>query len=137
MFAAPGAVELKQSASEESFTLPAVADSSVGELPEEDLAIDMVNVAEAVESDLAAIEELGLVEGERSASGRILFSPIYLTKTFFLLVVTLIILTLVYDAFVSNNRRYERIVGQNFAHIMLFLAVGFLLILFRGGTIIP
>jgi len=66
-----------------------------------------------------------------------LFSPLYLTKTFFLLVVALIILTLIYDAFVSNNRRYERIVGQNFAHIMLFLTVGFLLILFRGGTIVP
>jgi len=131
MFAAPGAVEIKQSAGGESFTLPAPADSSVGKLPAEDIEID------TIESDLAETEDLGLVEGERSVSGRLLFSPIYLTKTFFLLVVVLIVLTLIYDAFVSKNRRYERIVGQNFAHIMLFLTVGFLLILFRGGTIIP
>ncbi|MFA6814060.1 MAG: hypothetical protein GX943_01045 [Candidatus Pacebacteria bacterium] len=131
MFAAPGAVEFKQSASKESYTLPAPADSSVGEIPTENIEIDVV------ESDLAKVGELGMVEGERSVSGRILFSPIYLTKTFFLLVVVLIILTLIYDAFISKNRRYQRVVGQNFAHIMLFLTVGFLLILFRGGTIIP
>ncbi len=131
MFASPGAVELQKTAEGESLTLPSMADSSINELPEENLGIDVV------ESELAEAEDLGLVEGERTASGRMLFSPIYLTKTFFLLVVALIILTLIYDSFVSNNRRYERIVGQNFAHIMFFLTVGFLLILFRGGTIIP
>jgi hypothetical protein len=131
MFAAPGAVELKANTGGESFTLPASADSSVGELPSENLEMNVI------ESELAKEEELGLVEGERSIGNRILFSPIYLTKTFFLLIVVLIVLTLVYDAFVSQNRRYERIVGQNFAHIMFFLTVGFLLILFRGGTIIP
>jgi len=131
MFGTPGAVELKQSASGEAITLPAPADSRVAQLPDEAMNIN------AIESELADTNELGLVEGERVASGRMLFSPLYLTKTFFLLVVALIILTLIYDAFVSNNRRYERIVGQNFAHIMLFLTVGFLLILFRGGTIVP
>jgi len=131
MFAAPGAIEVQRNSQGESFTLPSMADSSVSELPKDGLEIS------TVESELAETEDLGLVEGERTASGKILFSPIYLTKTFFLLVVALIILTLVYDSLVSNNRRYERIVGQNFAHIMFFLTVGFLLILFRGGTIIP
>jgi hypothetical protein len=131
MFAAPGAAEIGQTPRGESLTLPAPANNVIGEVPEEDLEIDVV------ESELAGAEELGIVEGDKSVSGRILFSPIYLTKTFFLLVVALIVLTLVYDAFISHNRRYERIVGQNFAHIMLFLTVAFLLILFRGGTIIP
>lgn len=131
MFGAPGAVEIKQNAGGKPITLPAPADNVVADLPKESLLTD------AVESELAGVEDLGLVEGEKSVSGKIIFSPIYLTKTFFLLVVILIILTLIYDAFVSKNHRYERIVGQNFAHIMLFLTVGFLLILFRGGTIIP
>ncbi len=131
MFATPGAVEVQKTAQGESFTLPSMADSSVNELPEEKPDISVM------ESELAEAEDLGLVEGERTASGKILFSPVYLTKTFFLLIVALIILTLIYDSFISNNRRYERIVGQNFAHIMFFLTVGFLLILFRGGSIIP
>ncbi|NLG06411.1 MAG: hypothetical protein GX559_01790 [Candidatus Pacebacteria bacterium] len=131
MFGAPGAVELKQTAEGRAINLPAPANNNIGELSAGNLQTDVV------ESELAGSDSLGLVEGEKSASGKILFSPIYLTKTFFLLIVVLIILTLVYDSFVSKNARYERIVGQNFAHIMLFLTVGFLLILFRGGTIIP
>lgn len=131
MFGTPGAVELKQTSEGRAINLPAPANKNIGELPIENLQTDVV------ESELAGADSLGLVEGEKSVSGKILFSPLYLTKTFFLLIVVLIILTLVYDSFISKNSRYERIVGQNFAHIMLFLTVGFLLILFRGGTIIP
>jgi hypothetical protein len=49
----------------------------------------------------------------------------------------MILMTLLYDAFVSKSRRYQRIVGQNFAHIMLFVSIAFLLILFKGGTVTP
>jgi hypothetical protein len=130
MFASPGAIEVQKTAQGESFTLPAMADNTVNESTK-------TAKRNVVESELAEIEELGLVEGKRIAGSRALFSPIDLTKTFFLLVVALIIFTLIYDSFVSSNRRYERIVGQNFAHIMFFLTVAFLLILFRGGNIIP
>lgn len=129
MFGTPGAVKLGQVAEGEGFSLPAMAEKPVTDLPPSD--------KNEAETTLADSEDLGLVEGKQAVSGKLLFSPLYLTKTFFLLIIILIVLTLIYDSFVSSNRRYERIVGQNFAHIMFFLTVGFLLILFRGGTVVP
>ena len=129
MFAAPGAVKLGQVNNQgQVITLPGTAENDTQ---------TVIETIEKTETNLASVDDLGLVQGERNTSGKILFSPLYLTKTFFILIIILIVLTLVYDSFISKNRRYERIVGQNFAHIMLFLTVGFLLILFRGGTVIP
>jgi|SRR5579859_866569 len=64
-----------------------------------------------------------------------IFSPLQLTKVFFLSVIILLVLTLLYDSFVMHNRNTVRLVGKNLAHIMLLVAVGFLLILFKGGVI--
>lgn len=64
-----------------------------------------------------------------------LFSPLQLTKAFFLGVIMLIILTLIYDSFVIGHRKTMRLVGQNLGHIILFSCVAFLLIFFKGGMI--
>ena len=125
MFASPGSVDLGRSSSGEQLLLPQAADSS-----------QTAPATNTHETDLANQGELGLVQGEQVKSA-LLFSPLYLTKTFFIMIVVLIILTLVYDSFLSKNRRYERIVSQNFAHIMFFLTIGFLLVLFRGGMVVP
>jgi len=77
------------------------------------------------------------VEGSQNTNAEIVLSPLHLTKTLFLIIIGMILMTLLYDAFVSNSRRYQRIVGQNFAHIMLFVSIAFLLILFKGGTVTP
>lgn len=64
-----------------------------------------------------------------------LLSPLQLTKAFFLAVIILIIMTLMYDAIIMSNRNTVRLVGKNFAHIMLLAVVAFLLIFFKGGVI--
>lgn len=116
MFASPGSVKMKTIGDGTEFHLP--------------------KAAEDVETTKLS-EEIEVVAGEQNINTEIVISPLHLTKTFFLIVITLIVMTLSYDAFVSNNRRYQRIVGQNFAHIMLFVSVAFLLILFKGGNIAP
>lgn len=64
-----------------------------------------------------------------------LFSALQLTKAFFLALIIMIVLTLVYDAFVIGNRKTARMVGKNLAHIIFLVSVGFLLIFFKGGII--
>jgi len=63
------------------------------------------------------------------------FTPLQLTKIFFLAIILLIILTLLYDSFVIGNRKTMRMVGENLGHVILFSGVAFLLILFKGGMI--
>ena len=116
MFAAPGSVKMKTLGDGTEFHLPKAAEE-----------VDKTKLS----------EEIDLVAGEANVNTEIVISPLHLTKTFFLIIIALIVMTLSYDAFVSNNRRYQRIVGQNFAHIMLFVSVAFLLILFKGGNIAP
>ncbi len=64
-----------------------------------------------------------------------LFTPLKLTKAFFLGVIMMIVMTLVYDSFVIGHRKTMRLVGQNLGHIILFSCVAFLLIFFKGGMI--
>jgi len=64
-----------------------------------------------------------------------LFSVLQLTKAFFLAMIIMIVLTLVYDAFVIGHYKTARLVGKNLAHILFFTAVGFLLIFFKGGIV--
>ena len=114
MFAAPGSVTMKTLGDGTEFHLPKAAE-------------------EIEETKLS--EEIEIVAGDRITNSEIVISPLHLTKTFFLIIIALILMTLIYDAFISNSRRYQRIVGQNFAHIMLFVSIAFLLILFKGGNI--
>lgn len=110
LFAVPSSVTLKSSAGNE-FNLPKAAEPNY--------------------------QDRELVAGDKSNNNDFVFSPLNLTKTFFLLVVMMIVLTLVYDSFVASNRKYERLVGQNFAHLALFITVAFLLVLFKGGSVLP
>ncbi len=64
-----------------------------------------------------------------------LFTPLQLTKAFFLAVILLIVLTLVYDSLVIGHRKTMRLVGQNLGHIILLSCVAFLMIFFKGGMI--
>ena len=71
--------------------------------------------------------------GRLSASP--LFTPLQLTKAFFLGVILMIILTLVYDSLIIGHRKTMRLVGHNLGHIILFTSIAFLLIFFKGGMI--
>lgn len=64
-----------------------------------------------------------------------LLSPLQLSKAFFLAVIIMLVVTLLYDAFVMSHRNTLRLVGKNLAHIMLLLFVAFLLLYFKGGVI--
>lgn len=64
-----------------------------------------------------------------------LFSALQLTKAFFLAMIIMIVLTLLYDAFVIGHYKTTRLVGKNLAHILFLAAVGFLLIFFKGGIV--
>lgn len=65
----------------------------------------------------------------------ILFSPLQLTKAFFLAIILVVLTTLVYDAVIMQNRQTARMVGKNFAHICFFLVIAFLLIYFKSGVV--
>lgn len=64
-----------------------------------------------------------------------LFTPLQLTKAFFLAVIILIVGTLSYDTLVIGNRDTMRMVGKNLAHILLLTAVMYLVIFFKGGVV--
>ncbi|MDQ5951369.1 MAG: hypothetical protein QG639_646 [Patescibacteria group bacterium] len=64
-----------------------------------------------------------------------IFSPLQLTKAFGLSVLIIIVSTLLLDWYVSHQNGTIRLVGRNFAHILYFSAICFVLVLFRGGFI--
>jgi len=90
--------------------------------------------AEAVKNDEI---NAPLVAGEKNINTDLIFSKLNLTRTFFLVVVLLIVLTLIYDSLIASSRKYQRLVGQNFAHVALLITVAFLLVLFKGGVVLP
>ncbi|MBU1967314.1 hypothetical protein KJ707_02710 [Patescibacteria group bacterium] len=89
---------------------------------------------DAVKRSQASILASLLVPGGQVESPP-LFTPLQLTKAFFLAVIILIVSTLIYDTFIIGNRDSIRIVGKNLAHIFLFIAVMYLIIFFRGGVV--
>jgi hypothetical protein len=64
-----------------------------------------------------------------------LFSPLQLVKAFFLSIIFVISSTLIYDAFIASHYSTVRLVGKNFAHILLLIFTAFLVIFFKGGLI--
>lgn len=64
-----------------------------------------------------------------------LFSPLQMTKAFFLALLLIVILTLLYDMFIMNHMKATRMVGKNFAHILFFMMITFLVIYFKSGVI--
>lgn len=100
-------------------------------------AIDTTN-SELGRLDVRADKEFvlsGLSELPDGGTRPALFNPLQITKAFFLVVILLILSTLVYDGFIAGRSKIERVVGKNFAHILLFGTVTFLLLLFKGGVI--
>lgn len=65
-----------------------------------------------------------------------LVSPIQLMKAIFVAIVGLIIATLAYDAYISEQKNVSRMVGKNMAHIAFLLVVVALMIWVKSGTIL-
>lgn len=64
-----------------------------------------------------------------------LFTPLQLTKAFFLAVIMLIVGTLSYDTLVIGHREATRLVGKNLAHIFILAVAMYLIIFFKGGVV--
>jgi hypothetical protein len=64
-----------------------------------------------------------------------LFSPLQITKAFFLAMIMMIMGTLIYDSVVIGHRSMHRMVGHNLGHVLLFAVVAFILVSFKGGIL--
>ncbi len=85
--------------------------------------------------DTGVLAEAVVPQGE--LSNGILYSPQHVLKAFFLSIILLVLFVLIYDALVAGHKDSVRFVGKNLAHIMLFLAVLYLIIAFKGGVVSP
>lgn len=63
------------------------------------------------------------------------FSPVQLSKTFALALLIVLIATLAYDWYLAHVRGTVRMVGKNSAHIIFFVSIVFIVLLFKGGYI--
>ncbi len=114
-----------------------VKDSQLGQAVASDTNYKPVFVVD--QSEQKTEEGASVLAGAMVPIGNIsqspLFTPLKLTKAFFLGVIMIIVITLVYDSFVIGHKQTMRLVGQNLGHIILFSSVAFLLIFFKGGMI--
>lgn len=63
-------------------------------------------------------------------------NPLSLMKAFFISILVVLMFTLVYDLYAIGHYHSLRIVGKNFAHLLFFATVAFLLIFFKSGAVI-
>jgi len=94
------------------------------------IGITQANQANAGSGVLAGVSIPG---GELSRPA--LFTPLQLSKAFFLALILVIIATLLYDSFVIGNRKTARMVGKNLAHLVYFSAVAYLVVFFKAGLV--
>jgi uncharacterized protein YkwD len=64
-----------------------------------------------------------------------LFSPKLLLEVVGLAMTLMLIATLLYDWFWTTQRKIDRLVGQNWAHVVYLTVVAMLLVLYRSGVI--
>jgi len=64
------------------------------------------------------------------------FSPILLSKAFFLSMMFLLIAILIYDMIVAQKKNLIRFAGKNLAHISLLIAVSIIIMAVKGGSLI-
>ncbi|MBP7740829.1 hypothetical protein KA089_01445 [Candidatus Woesebacteria bacterium] len=112
----------------ETAKVPSVAVAGVSG---ENKTLDLSTKPSQPESDVLA----AAVVPQGSLSQGILFSPLHLLKAFFLSIIFLLIVVLIYDAFVMGHRNSVRLVGKNLAHIIMFIFVAYLVVFFKGGVI--
>jgi uncharacterized protein YkwD len=113
-------------------------------------AVAVFEEADVTEEELAAqplaqpvtttpVRSASVLAGALIPNGQLsmppLFTPLQLSKAFFLALIMMIIGTLLYDAFVIGHQRTARMVGKNFAHLLFFSAIAFLVVFFKAGLV--
>ncbi|MBP7843167.1 hypothetical protein KA017_04145 [Candidatus Woesebacteria bacterium] len=111
-----------------------VQEKTVQPVQETIQADDQVEV-EPVNSEDGVLAEAVVPQGE--LSNGILYSPQHILKAFFLSIIIILLFVLVYDALVAGHKDSVRFVGKNLAHVLLFIAVLYLVVAFKGGVVSP
>ncbi len=116
--------------------LKVVAEKLATSNPEPE-TLDFVQLEPVVPSDL--VGNADVLGGESFLISNLqtpaLFSPLQLMKAFFLAIIFLVMGTLIYDTVIMSHRNTVRLVGKNFAHLLFFGIVTFLLLFFKAGII--
>lgn len=125
----PAAQQITQSESE--------VDQEQEEAQQVEITLEEVDAAlESIESESEVVLAQTVVpEGQLNRG--ILYSPTHVLKAFFLSILIVLVSVLIYDAVVAGHKDSVRFVGKNIAHILLFLAVAYLVIAFKGGVVGP
>lgn len=111
--------------------------AKVTEAPKQEvLAEETINEEQIDDSVLSDEDGLaGQMISPMSFRDSVLLTPLQLTKAFFLAVIILVVMTLIYDTFIAGNTKTVHLVSKNIGHLMVFSAVAFMLIFFKGGMV--
>lgn len=102
------------------------------------------NLAQAVQTSqqkeellnpVATEPDTQVLAGVDAHPSNLLYSPLYIMKAGFLSLAILLTTILTYDLVIIGNKKSMRVVGNNFAHIMLMLSLILLILFAKGGTI--
>ena len=112
-----------------SIEVPAVAVNTVTDRVPDTVQEVLINQQDSV------LARTTVPQGELSDG--ILYSPTAVLKAFFLSIILILLSVLVYDALIAGHRDSVRFVGKNIAHIMLFITIAYLIVVFKGGVVGP
>jgi hypothetical protein len=120
------------------------AEANLAKLPAKlPAAIDATPVISFAEEQAKVFEEYGKNAAVLSSesfkltelSPPPLFSPLQLTKAFFMAILCIVVVTLLYDMFIMKHKKTARLVGNNLAHLIFLLLIAFLVVYFKSGVI--
>ena len=152
-----GTPEVQAVTQEQKVVVPAVASSTTQNEPPKETAVPFVALqTETEQSDVEEVlESEEQIQVQQTAdpentdvlaetvvpqgllSDGILYSPQHILKAFFLSIILIVLVVLLYDAFVAGHKNSVRLVGKNLAHIMFFVTILYLIIAFKGGVVGP
>lgn len=87
----------------------------------------------AVLQNSAVLADTQVATGTLSPAG--IISPLDLFKSVFLSLLLLIVLALMYDAYIIEKKNTVRLVGKNFAHFLFFMAIIGVVVFFKSGMV--
>lgn len=105
--------------------------------PKEELLADAASDENIIDEQVLSDEDglAGQVISPMTFRDSVLLTPLQLTKAFFLAVIILVVMTLIYDTFIAGNTKTVHLLSKNIGHLMVFSAVAFMLIFFKGGMV--
>jgi hypothetical protein len=136
-----GSPQTKVAANQPSVSVPAITTTTNtkninNNEDSKELLFDVNEFNKSIEGNNSEVLAKSVIP-QGSLSNGILYSPQHVLKAFFLSMILILITVLVYDSVVAGHKNSVRFVGKNLAHIMVFVAVMYLVIAFKGGVVGP